>query len=415
MKQAILILSVILSAIISSCSDEIAVDNSGTKNKCSVTFHLSKSNDSGLDMITRSGNIIPIPENYSVMFYLFQAEGNEYKLMRGPESITSPVLTLDGLTEDQEYRYVFVAINNPTKNEAIANVLKALDFGTTVMAPGVWSIQLPVEASTANNSLLKNCFLDIFDYTTYGDAGDPDKIEEITIDPNKDMDIFGAGSYFLPGSMTAAIGVTLERQVGVVEFKYEDAIAGDQLECSFSSDYYRLYLSQMVKDKNNPDYTSENAAAFSYASDTVDPPFNTYKQGDYYSVSRLFYTNYLGLPTFKKSVTLSGTENSIKVYMPYTTSAIVGTTVDDIYKAHYIRTTLSADATNTPGDITLHITAMDGTKKSFRKAGVPFPIYRNGKTIFTTVGSDYLSVNFGNSASDNGIYLPNEDKWDGDN
>ena len=294
-------------------------------------------------------------------------------------------------------------------------MLKALDFGTTVMDPGDWNIQLPVEASTANNSLLKNCFLDIFDYTTYGDFDAPDKIEEITIDPNKDMDIFGAGSYFLPGSMTAAIGVTLERQVGVVEFKYEDAIAGDRLECSFSSDYYRLYLSQMVKDKNNPDYTSENAAAFSYASDVAGSPFDTYEQGDYYSVSRLFYTNVLGLPTFKKSVTLSGTENSIKVYMPYTTSAIVGTTVDDIYKAHYIRTTLSADATNTPGDITLHITATDGTKKSFRKAGVPFPIYRNGKTIFTTVGSDYLSVNFGNSASDNGIYLPNEDKWDGDN
>lgn len=416
MKQVILILSVILSVIVCSCSDDISVDNlkKEGRGECSVTFELSKSNDFGLDVITRSSNIIPIPEEYSVMFYLFQADGNEYKLIRGPEAITSPVLTLDNLTEDMEYRYVFVAINNPKKNEVMANMLKALDFGTTVMTPGDWTIQLPSEASTTNHSLLKNCFLDIFDYTTYGDAGDGSQKEYITIDPDKDMDIFGAGSYFLPGSITAAIAVTLERQVGMVEFKYEDATAGDQLECSFSSDYYRLYLSQMVKDKNNTNYTSENAALFSYASADDDNPIKDYTQGDYYSVSRLFYTNVLGLPTFKKNVTLTGTEKSIKVFMPYTTSTVVGTTVDDIYKAHHIRTTLSADATNTPGDITLNITKANGTTTSFKKAGTPFPIYRNGKTIFTTVGSDYLSVNFGNAADD-GIHLPDDDKWNGDN
>lgn len=416
MKQVILILSVILSVLVCSCSDEISVDTppKESSGKCSVTFNLSKDSGSDFEMATRSSSIIPIPEDYSVMFYLFKEDGNDYKLVRGPEIIKSSVLTLDNLTEDAEYRYVFVAIHNPTQDESIAKVLKALDFGTTKMTPEEWTITPPSEASTTNNSLLENCFLELFDYETYGNFEDGSKREYIIIDSNKNMDIFGAGSYFLPGSITAAIGVTLERQVGVVEFKYEDAAIGDQLECSFSSDYYRLYLSQMVKDKNNTNYTSDNTAIFSFTSASPDNPIKDYTQGDYYSVSRLFYTNVIGLPTFKKTVTLNGTENSIKVYMPYTTSAMVGTSVNNVYKANYIRTNISEYDINEPGDITLNITKADGSPaQSFKKAGT-FPIYRNGKTVFTTVGSEYLSVNFGNN-TDDGIHLPDDDKWNGDN
>lgn len=406
MKQVILILSVILSVLVCSCSDEISVDTpqKESNGKCSVTFNLSKDSGSDFEMATKSSSIIPIPEEYSVMFYLFKEDGNDYKLIRGPEIIKSSVLTLDNLTEDAEYRYVFVAIHNPTQDESIAKVLKALDFGTTKMTPDEWTITPPSEASTTNNSLLENCFLELFPALTYEDN------EVVTIE--KDMDIFGAGSYFLPGSITAAIGVTLERQIGVVEFKYEDAAVGDKLECSFSSDYYRLYLSQMVKDKNNMNYTSENSAKFPVT--VSDAGGKEYTTGDYYTISYVFCTNNQGLPTFKKTKILTGTENSIKVYMPYTTSATIGSKVDDKYKANCIRTGVIGDSSSPIGDITLNITKADGSSaQSFKKAGT-FPIYRNGKTVFTTVGSEYLSVNFGNN-TDDGIHLPDDDKWNGDN
>lgn len=410
MKQIITILSAYLFMALCSCSDESLPDLSEKKsdNKCSVTFTISRSGGSDLDMTTRSNNIAVITENYSVMFYLFQADGNEYKLIREPELVTSPVLTLENLTENAEYRYVFVAIYNPTKDEATAKILQAYDFGTTGMDFDGFTIDLPVFASTNTQSLLRNCFLDIFNKNqqlTYQD----NEIIGIT----EDRDIFGAGAYFLPGATSSAISVVLERQIGVVEFKYEEAVPGDKLECSFASDYYRLYLSQMVKDVKNVNYTSENFARFPNPVEDTDG--SNYSEGDYYTISHLFVTNNQGLPTFKKEVTLSGTEKSIKVYMPYTTSAAIGTEVADKYKAHYNRTGVTGDASIPLDNIILNITKADGTSQKFEKVSAPFPIYRNGKTIFTTVGADYLSIKFGNNNTDNGIYIPDEDKWNGDN
>lgn len=437
MKQFLFIISVCISSIVCSCSDEnlTSVPDKETNGKCSVTFSLSKDDNSDFNVSTRSTGTV-ITDDYTVRFYLFERNkiNSEYRLVR-KQDVTTPVFSLDDLTEDAEYKYVFVAIYNPGVDQSISKVLDAIDFSSGANADynnSEYWINLPTKEAYIKNenasdpdeqkgSLLENCFISFIDYTsfpTYGGDGD-DQEEIITID--KELEIFGTGAYFIPGSYSATIGVVMERQIGVVEFQYSDAQAGDELTCSFSSDYYRLYLSQMVKDKSNPNYTSENNAVFS--TPIADYDYNEYSTGDYYSALRVFKSTYIFPLTFKRTKILSGNENSVKFYVPYTTAEPVGTHIeDDKYKANHIRTGLvganiSSGGNYTTGYVTLQV-KRGGTTSTFKTdAPTAFPIYRNGKTIFTASNTGGLTINFGSEGgggNNGGIHLPDDDLWNGD-
>ena len=177
----------------------------------------------------------------------------------------------------------------------------------------------------------------------------------------------------------------------------------------------------MVKDKSNPNYTSENNAVFS--TPIADYDYTEYSTGDYYSALRVFKSTYLLPLTFKRTKTLGNNENSVKFYVPYTTAEAVGTHIgDDKYKANYIRTGLmGANITSTTDYTTGYVTLQvkrAGTTSTF-KTNVPtaFPIYRNGKTIFTASDAGGLTINFGSEGTggnDGGIHLPDDDIWNGD-
>ena len=430
MKQIILIISVCLVAIACSCTDDNLIDNQENNNrKCSVTFEISKSNDSDFNVSTRSAGTV-VTDDYSVRFYLFQQINSEYRLVRTQE-VTTPILTLDNLTLDAEYKYIFLAIYNPDANVATANVLKAIDFSSGVIDDGSYDVTLPTKEAYIKNegstdpdeqkgSLLENCFINFMgdnSKPTYGIADDGTD-EVITI--NQNIEIFGTGAYFLPGSYSASIGVVMERQIGVVEFHYKDAQAGDELTCSFSSDYYRLYLSQMIKDKTNPNYTSENYAIFQPpVSDMND---KKYSEGDYYSALRVFKSTYILPLTFTKTTTLTGSEKTISIYVPYTTAEAAGTVVDEKYQANHIRTglygyNLDTDPSLTTGYVTLKV-KRNGVENIFQTANpTAFPIYRNAKTIFTASDTGGLTISFGSDGSggsEGGIHIPDDDIWNGD-
>lgn len=435
MKQFLFIISVCISSIVCSCSDEnlTSAPDKESNGKCSVTFSLSKDDSSDFNVSTRSTGTV-ITDDYTVKFYLFERDipSNEYRLVR-KNDVTTPVFSLDDLTEDAEYKYVFVAIHNPGVDPNTSKVLDAIDFSSGTNGDyneGDYSITLPQKAAYIKNelssdpdeqkgSLLENCFISFIDYTSLPTYDGDDTDEVITID--KELEIFGTGAYFIPGSYSATIGVVMERQIGVVEFQYSEAQAGDVLTCSFSSDYYRLYLSQMVKDKSNPNYTLENKVVFSTPISDIES--NEYSTGDYYSALRVFKSTYIFPLKFERTKTLSDNENSVRFYVPYTTSEAVGTHIeDDKYKANYIRTGLGGNnigshENHTTGYVTLQVKRA-GTTSTF-KTDVPtaFPIYRNGKTIFTASDAGGLTINFGSEGTggnDGGIHLPDDDIWNGD-
>lgn len=409
MKQVLLILSV-LPLFVCSCTDNNLSDNPGKKDngEYSITFSLSKSDgDSNFNVTTKSVKGSVITSDYTVVFYLFKKnEADEFELVQ-KETVTPPLYTITGLDKTATYNYVFVT----TKNEN-AVALDAIDFSSNVgLKPN--TVPLPRTQATIG-SLLKNCFIGYIEgdgIPTY--AVTSNISEKITI--NNDLQIYGCGSLFLPGMTSSTpVDVIMERQFGAVEFVYTDAQVNDQLTCSFSTDYYRLYLSQMVRD-NNMNYTSENFADIQAENSFKKMGINNYTAGDYYSALGILKMK-ATLPIITKTVTLNEGENSIRIYMPYTTAETAGTEVDNIYKANYIRFSgtggpASAGIQGVKGSVVLSVTKANGDTRDYKREGTdaPFPIYRNAVTTFTTVGNDYMQISLGNG----GIGL-DDDVWDGD-
>lgn len=425
MRKIILIITTCLSLFVSSCTDD-SLPNGNTEeskgNKRTISFNLSKGDDNNFDVITKA-NGIPVPDNYAVKFYLFKrfqkanSNENEYKLVV-EDNVTTPLYTITVDDDMERYKYIFLASSKDI------STLKAVDFSSVSMNSGDGSIIIP-KTDAGTNSLLENCYISFFDdkknnKPSYGTPMDP-AIEEIEV--TKDFDIFGYGHTIQPGITNyTPIDVVMERQFGIVEFVYNNAQIGDKLICSFSSEYYRLYLSQIVKDDNTNNYTSDNYAKFPAGIFTEGGFHIDYETGDYYSASGAFVSLHNILPLFKKTseVTSAG-RSSIQVYMPYTTAEAVGSSVDYTHQANYTRTTLGQNDYGgveiTPGlkgQITLEIERGGRIVERYTSEAT-FPIYRNGKTIFTASGDDQLKVSFSEeNNTDSGINLP-DDKWNGEN
>lgn len=419
MKQLILVVSVCLLSVLSSCSDEElpgGLSKESAEGKRSVTFAISKDDEGSLDVTTRAKGSV-VTDDYAVVFYLFAKNAKSQYVLIRKENVTTPLYTIENLDEEGSYKYVFVATTL-----ANASALNAIDFSSVKMDPNDFSITLPATLATPNAAtLLENCYFGYVDDISkkipgYGTDSSP---APETIPVGRDLQIFGCGALIVPGmTYNTPVNVVMERQFGVVEFRFTDAQPGDKLTCSFSSEYYRLYLSQLVRTTANWNYSSDNYAVFPsgvFENSGLAP----YSQGDYYSASGIFKSGFGILPIFTKDKVLGAGENSVQVYVPYTTAQAVGTAVADIYKANYVRTNftnISGMQTMGPkGGITLTVTRGGAVYKTYTQPQTPFPIYQNGKTIFTTVGSDYLQVYFGpaSATSNDGIQL-DPDGWHGE-
>lgn len=418
MKQIILIISVCFSSLLYSCTDDNLADTptkESSEGKRSITFAISAGDENNLNVTTKAKGTV-VTDDYAVKFYLFEKNANDrYELIR-KEDITQPLYTIEDLKTEGTYKYTFIATKQANKS-----ALDAMDFSSTKWDLSNYTITLPnANASVISKSLIENSYISFFDdqgknIPGYGYEYSPDCE---TIEVKRDLDIFGCGSEIAPGmTFNTPINVIMERQFGIVEFVFQDAQAGDELTCSFSSEYYRLYFTQMTKEIARQYFVSDNDAEI--ASDIFANLGFDYTKGDYYSALGVYRSGYGILPIFKKTKTLAAGENSIQVYMPYTTAETVGSNVDDIYKANYIRTEFTDIVGNTikaqKGSVTLEV-KRGGTQIKRYTTDIPFPIYRNGKTIFKTVGDDFLQVKFGptNDTSGDGIQIDG-DGWHGEN
>lgn len=418
MKQIVLIISVCLSSLMYSCTDDnietpTKEDGEGTRN---ITFAISTGGEGNFDVTTKAKGTV-VTDEYAVKFYLFERNAEDTFELIKTEDVTQPLYTIEDLKTEGSYKYAFIATSVANKE-----ALKAMDFSSTL-----WDTDVKIpskDASVADKSILENCFISFFDdransIPTFGTGTDDySSASPETISINRDLDIFGCGAYIAPGmTFNTPIDAVMERQYGIVEFVFQDAQAGDKLTCSFSSDYYRLYLSQFILNKTvSTEIISDNVGMI------PDSVFTTaglvkYTEGDYYSASAVFKTYYGLLPIFTRTKELSSGENSIQVYMPYTTAATVGSSVDDKYNANYIRTSLvgiDGSITGHKGSIILQVERGGAVIKTY-KSDRSFPIYRNGKTVFKTVGDDFFQVNFGpaNEGSNDGINIDG-DGWHGE-
>lgn len=400
----------ILVACFCSCSDKEAGGIAPGTDKAfrDITLAIQKEAGDVPGDRTKAGGTL-VPSDYTVLFYLFErvdsASDTDYEKFRfiRREEITGPLYTIRNLRAEGYYRFVFIA----TKT-AYAEILMAKDLATAVYGNEANAVTLAGEA-TLNKSLLENCYLELFgtaNTPTYGNPDDASLRETFTID--RDLQIFGDGFNLLAGmEYSTPVNVLMQRQMGVVEFECPDAAEGDTLTASFSSDYYRLYLSQMVKDFNIQKYTSENSAVFPASPQGWEVPPN----GDYYSSSFFFVNNNEpGLPIFQKSEIMAAGQTRMRMYVPYTTAEPAGTAVSEIFKANYKRTTMPGALQGTEGSVKLAVGRQNG-RKSYERSDT-FPIYRNVKTVFRATGEGLLVLHFG-TGSNGGIEV-DDDIWDGE-
>lgn len=407
MKQILYIAAFII--CFHACADKEITDGGedsvhGVRN---ITFAIQKEGEYFGGNTKAKGSLVP--SDYTVLFYLFErvdaAQDPDYEKFRliRREQITSPLYTIKDLRTEGYYQIVFIAAKTD-----IARLLSAKDFATAVYGNDSYTITLAGEA-TLNKSLLPNCYLELFGTSTtptYGDLNDPNVKETFTI--SQDIEVFGDGSILVPAmEYSTPVNVLMRRQLGVVEFECPDAQEGDILTASFSSDYYRLYLSQMVQDVKTRKFTSENNAVFSPSPQGWDVP----PPGDYYSSSFYFLNNtQSGLPVFQKIQTMTAGQKRIRIYAPYTSADTAGTVVAEINKANYKRTEAAVGLQGPEGSVKL-IVNRGGTSKIYQSTST-FPIYRNTRTLFKATGEGLLIVGFGSGAS-GGINI-DDDIWDGE-
>lgn len=418
MKQFIL-LSVCILSVLCSCSDNelpISPEKEKTEGMRSITFALLDIDNGQLQVTTRAKGTVVL-DNYVVMFYLFGKSADDNFQLIQKEQVRTPLYTIENIEEEGVYKYLFVATSL-----ANTSALDAIDFTSGSMNPDDFTVILPSKIATpADKNILENCYIGYFDdiANSVPGYGKDVSTDPETIVVQKDLDIFGCGAVIQPGMVySTPVNVLLQRQFGIVEFKFTDAQAGDKLTCSFSSEYYRLYLSQMVWAKDKWVYSSDNTAIFpENLFENIGLP--SYPKGDYYSALAVYRSGFGILPIFTKSKVLSAGENSVQIYMPYTTAQPVGSIVEDIYKANYIRTELTdingSIVKGFYGNITLTVERGGTVLNTYTLPDTSFPIYQNGKTVFTTVGKDYFQVKFGqvSDISNDGINL-DPDGWHGE-
>lgn len=405
MRKSIFVISILFVALLWACSDEnTLITEQGKEQSTSrtITFSLSLQDGDGFSLETRSSEKVkPVdPKTYAVYMYLFKSSTEGYVLDRQSEKITTPLYSIEGIEEGMSYAYLFAAVPNDYEN-----VLSGVrDFGTVDVDE--YGSFIASRFILEDKSSLNNCFIPFFEIDQI--ETEESMYSTIPIEANRDLKIFADGNYIPAGvSYHTPVNLVMTRQFGMVEIELDGtAVSGKEITCSVNSDYYRLYLSQMIKNEKNYSecesyYTSQNEAK---SIGEISGYINT----DYFSVVNAFVTFKENLPTFTKTITVNPEDiidgkYYLQLYLPYTTAYLVSRSTDVPTKqnANYIMNGPSAEAT--PG---LTLTMNDTV---YKYNGI-FPIHRNAKTTFYIQGSK-LTTKFGD---DEGIDLDDDD-WDGIN
>lgn len=366
---------VVFTSVMSCSNDELADNTDTIDSTGSITFNLQNNfSMKGTQTRAFSASDEEIDfDNYKVKLYLFK--GNTKGSANGTFTyakavdVTTGFFTVDGLDKEYYYKCIFAAV----KNE-FANMLTLQDYK---------------QSGAANtSSTYQNCFLKILDEEGADPEGYGMSIRQGDVSKN-DFEIFGKGEIvFVTSDFYTPYEIALTRQVGAVEFQVGAVEAGETVTCQIYSEFYRLYLSQILEN------TSMNKA---------DDIWTTGLLGDWCTSTKTTYI-------YKSSTSSSSTDYRFVIYMPYTTARGREETIPTEEKANWLNPTLGASqGGETLAEFGLpYANIQIGTKKYTCES--PFPIYRNAKTILTAT-NDKLTVKVENS--ENGGVDLDDDNWDG--
>ena len=370
MKRVIVILWIVYLFLSCGSENEIPDEAKKTETK-TVTFLLKGIRERHFTTYSRAENTADIDfTRYTVKFYLFEQQGDEYVFIRDT-LVNADFFSITGLKSTQAYQYLFVAVS------------KGFEYmlDTKDCSGWKWTGSNPESMRvTRGMSLLKNCyfpFIEGEDNNALWNAPklmNPTSFQCMLPDRNKNLEIYGQG-YVLTASMDFhnPFQIFRERQYGTVEIRLKKLVPDEKVSVTVSSDYYRIYLSQMIKADANKDYNSLNSGNISG------------RTGDYATSTVLYPIAFTGI----QSVTSA--EDTLRLNLPYTTVAKVGSTVtDDKYKVYSM--------TLTVGSNTYSYT----TK---------FPVYRNGISYFVRKG-DWLALEF-TAQGDTTPGVDLEEDWNG--
>lgn len=224
-----------------SCSEDRLESVAKDKETLTVTFDIA--GIEGITPITRSGDYGDKMNDYIKKLYIFtdtkltsSSRANEsspfenYKLSE-VKNITESRFTLD-LSIDFNYAFVFIAYEDDYENEG-----KVYDKSDDAELN---------EGQTGYS--YTNCYIKAVNEKNQNESGIP--VYEKKQSAHQPFMIYGAG-FSLPGfDETGYIHETviLKRQMGAVTFKTpEGEIINEDVTCKVLTDYYRIYLSQILE------------------------------------------------------------------------------------------------------------------------------------------------------------------------
>lgn len=398
MKKALAGTLMFLTALLGTAcqEDKLGMEETGKKELTSITFHIE-----GMEgkISTRAGNVtgLDIFSKYAVKLYLFKEDkyqgttepSNPYPnatLVEGyPMDINNPSVTITGLDVNNfNYCYAFVACEEAYADKLVAKAIDPDSFDAK-----------PSEAKSG--SLYTNCFLQVLDEEK--EKMSPfDKAE--TAEDYFMVYGYGGGITTISGDIDfyTPVSVVLKRQMGAVVFSTADV--SQRAKCTVFTEFYRLYLSQMVEFFGAGTRNHSHDLGNIPGTDSPWDPNKPYAGGDY-AGNVLYDSNFS--KTFESGSSIGNPEcgegiiNGYVMYLPCTTT--------------------TADENNVPAEqnanvafqygITDIATSIEIGGKTYSTSS-PFPIFPNRRTILTIGDDSQLNVSFGDG---NGINY--EEDWNG--
>lgn len=363
------VLACIIGLMHTSCSEDIAGQpETADSGKASLTINI-KGFDTG--MRTRAGGTYN-PDDYLVDMYIFSelkssaGSGFESYTYEGKKEFgTERLVTLNDLESGKNYAFFFIGYEPEYKDcKGVVPMIYDELNGVGYSDP---EAQKLIEGSNYTNT-----YIEVLDgMTDYG-------IEEGYIYPYEQVegadDNFMIYGYAFDWAATEFPGytpqsVTLTRQMGAVVFRTQITTEGaDDVSCDIYSQYYRLYLSQILESKEK----------------------STKNENDDYLTSDYGYPIH-GTFSAPSRVNADGSKDYI-IYVPCTTTHSAGEVDDD-------------ENANTLNGFITSFTINGDTYTTSQ----PFPVFPNRRTILTLMGDGELSVSF--EGTDGGISY--DDAWNG--
>ena len=362
------LLMLLMAAFWTSCSEDTIGTETNESKLSSVTFHIE-----GIEGLrTRAANGIENIDfnKYGARLYLFKDKiensttdtDNPYPgftLASDPVEITEGYVTIDNLNRtEHNYIYIIVAYEKGYAEEA-----KVMSWDADSYA----SYELEVD-----KSLYTTCYIAALDennsYAPYSQQGD-----------DKFM-IYGAGGEIASQlDQFVPVEVVLTRQMGAVVFSTgAENIEQISASCTISTDYYRLYLSQIIETLSG---TQNHCSDF--ASSNANPEISIEFDGG----------------------ALINELKGYMVYLPCTTTktyeSYEALNIPDREKINY----LSYEGVDQPKTGTTSITVQEKTYATNQL----FPIYPNRRTILTIGDGSKITVSFGDDKGN----INQEGDWNG--